>query len=118
MKSDIIKYAKSISSTYTERRHMAKTYQWDVISRFLTEEQQKDFIKKYKLSVRIGGTRGISLADPVTDEEIKLIRDYFNPDKQISEILREHKLRPASVYGKVGRIAQKILFQNREKVGI
>lgn len=75
--------------------------------------------QKYHASLRtLGGlTRAETLKLPLTESELKLLKDYIvNTDLPINTVASNAGLTPAQVYNRVSRLACKFLHQNKDKI--
>lgn len=98
-----------------------KTLQKDVVARFMTPEQFKEFMETYqsnRLTFR-NASRAEALSIKLTEEEKNTLKVYFRDTETAMSVLeRELGYTQGMLYQKAARAAVKILFQNKEKIGL
>lgn len=112
-----------IKSLAQEIAGSPKTMQADIIRRFLTDSEYKQFMKVYSENRKsIGGYRGdrsISLSQALTQKETDALIAYVNTfDKPLSEIEAELGIDKNKFHSIVYRAAVKMVYQNKEALGI
>lgn len=88
-----------------------KTFNKDILSRFLSSKELRDLEDSYKENTMYGGSnRELSLEKQVTKKEKNFLRDYLNDfDKTVKELGDKHNI--SSPYSAAGRIALRVLYQ-------
>jgi hypothetical protein len=105
-----------------EKIEKRKTLQFNILKRFMSEEEIKDLLSGYKANMKHGyyKNRGEILSSPIDPIEKKILRKYlFETDKAIREIAKEMEIKSEWGYiSKAGRAAMKVLYQNRDKLNL
>ena len=88
-----------------------------IIQRFMTEDELKEFMKKYQGNKSMAGgfNRKAYLEQPLSEDEVDLLRFYItDTDRSLKEYAEEKGLVRQDVYGKVMRSAIKLVYQHPE----
>ena len=94
------------------------TLQKEVFSRFLSPEELEKLLEQYKANTkRRTFNRLDGLTREVTAEDKAFLTDYF-AEVPASDLVTKYGGTASALYGKVGRIASRLLYQNKEKVGL
>lgn len=95
-----------------------KTLQYSILERFMNKEEIAKFMADYQGSVLRAKTRGGNYNE-VKPEEFELLRDYLNTTISSGQLREKHGIvGTASLYTKVGKIALRLVAENKEKLGL
>lgn len=89
----------------------------NVVKKFLSEKEFEEFTEKYLANREHLGQnlREWSLKRPITADEMEIIRFYTQDTKRpMKEYCAEKKVKPGYVYGRVQKIALRIVAQHPE----
>ncbi len=94
-------------------KYMKKVINTDILSRFLSASELEELIAKYDANKKNWGgkTRFESLARPIEQTELDLLKDYFNKDLSLKDIADKHSLGKGLVIGRVKAVAIRYISQ-------
>lgn len=97
-----------------------KSFNGDIIKRMMSDEEFETFWEKYRLSRRVVGVRNRFQIEraPLTDNERKLLNEYFNStDSALPEISEKYGIPNKSINNVIYRLIVRVAWINKEKLG-